>query len=265
MSPNTIRMYVWVVRSLLRSVRKPVDEISALDLDRFRSRARGGKRASPQTINLVTHALKSFFQSLGLTTARVLSSPRRPSPLPDFLGEEEVSRLLASSSGDLRTSAMLHVLAYCGLRVGELCNLETPDVDLVRGTVRVRSGKGNKDRYVVLDPVAASVLSRYLPSVGAGLLFPIGTAAAERIVRQAGQKAGLGTRVHPHLLRHSLATALLRRGLDLRYIQALLGHASVATTQIYAHVTLSDLRTAYARARPGFTVGDAAGGQSGKA
>jgi len=252
LSANTVRMYVFTVRRLLESVGKPVDKISSTDLDRFRSQLACGGRSSAQTANLVTHALKAFFESLGLFTARSLTSVHRPPPIPRYLREDQVQDLLEAVRDDVRASAMLHVLAFCGLRVGELCKLEASDVDPVQGILRVRNGKGDKDRCVVLDPAVAVVLARYLRTGATGRLFPFSTVTAERITRRAGERAGLGRQVHPHLLRHSLATALLRRGCDLRYIQTLLGHASVATTQIYAHVELSDLRAAYARARPGF-------------
>lgn len=259
LSPNTVRMYVWAVRKFLESARKPLDEISVLDIDRFRSQVRRGRRSSPQTVNLVTHALKAFFQSLGLTTARSLAAPRRPHPLPDYLREDQVRTVLSAADRDPRESAILHVLAYCGVRVSELCNLAVDDIDLNQGTLRVRCGKGNKDRYVVLDPSAAAALRAYLGTGVEGLLFPLSVTTVQRIVRAAGERAGLGRRVHPHILRHSLATALLRRGCDIRYIQTLLGHASVATTQIYAHVDLSDLRAAYTRARPEFALEGSAG------
>jgi integrase/recombinase XerD len=150
---------------------------------------------------------------------------------------------------------MIHVLAYCGLRVGELCTLALADLDSDRNILHIRSGKGDKDREVVIEERTRSAIDRYLTERALSgentpRLFPVGPVTVERVVRRAARTAEIPRRVTPHMLRHTLATALLSRGCDIRYIQKLLGHASVATTQIYTHVDTNSLREAYQRARP---------------
>lgn len=251
-SAHTVRMYSWVARTLLERVRKPLDEISPSDLEEFLAVGVGGAPPSPSTIVLKVHALRSFFKTVGLGTARGLVVPRRGVRMPDYLSEAEVRRLLEAVAESPRDSAIMHVLAYTGIRVGELCALRADDVDAETGILRVRKGKGDKDRHVVLDRAAARAVIAWIPGCGDDRLFPLSTERVEQIVKAAGVAAGIPRRVHPHALRHSLATALLRRGCDIRFIQQLLGHSSVATTQLYTHVELSGLRDAYARARPAF-------------
>lgn len=250
-SAHTIRMYLYFVRRMLSSVGKPVAEVSLYDLERFRAGMREGG-ASPQTIHLVTHAIRAFFDSLGLATARSLKPPKRPATLPSYLKEPEVSALLEAAATDARASAIVHVLAYAGIRLGELVHLERSDVDLEEGTLRIRSGKGARDRYVVLDPAAVESVRRYIGQSDCSPLFAASSSSVERLIRKLGREAHLGDGVHPHMLRHALGTALLKRGCDLRFIQSQLGHASVGTTQLYAHVDVGSLRAAYAKARPGF-------------
>ena len=139
--------------------------------------------------------------------------------------------------------------------MSELSRVQLEDVEFDRNVVHVRSGKGDKDREVVIEDRTRSALDRYLAErtlagVGSSRLFPIEPITVERMVRRAAETAGIGRKVTPHVLRHTLATALLSRGCDIRYIQKLLGHASVATTQIYTHVDTSALRDAYQKAKP---------------
>jgi integrase/recombinase XerD len=164
-------------------------------------------------------------------------------------------RLFDAVRGSSRDNAIVHVLAFAGLRVSELCHLQIEDIEFERNILHVRSGKGDKDREVVLEDRSRAAIDRYLTErtlsgEGSSRLFPVGPVTVERIVRRAAQSAGIPRRVTPHMLRHTLATALLSRGCDIRYIQKLLGHASVATTQIYTHVDTQALRDAYQRAKP---------------
>ena len=164
-------------------------------------------------------------------------------------------RLFEAVRDSPRDSAIVHVLAFAGLRVSELCHLLLEDIEFERNILHVRSGKGDKDREVVLEDRTRAAIDRYLAErtltgESSSRLFPVGPVTVERIVRRAAQVAGVPRRVTPHMLRHTLATALLSRGCDIRYIQKLLGHASVATTQIYTHVDTNALREAYQRAKP---------------
>ncbi len=193
--------------------------------------------------------------------------PRIPRNLPRPLTVDEVSALLAAP-GDggpaaLRDTAILETLYGAGLRISEMVALDVDDVDLDEGSVRVL-GKGSKERVVPLGRYARNALHAYLRGGRPDLARPRSRAAlflnqrggrltrqgATNIIRSVARRAGLRKRVTPHMLRHSFATHLLEGGADLRVVQELLGHASVATTQIYTLVTDERLREVYDDAHP---------------
>jgi integrase/recombinase XerD len=193
--------------------------------------------------------------------------PRRRQRLPRSLSLSEVERLIAAANGttprSLRDQALIELLYGAGLRVSEAVGLERGGVELDARLVRC-VGKGDKERVVPLGARAVDALRRYLSRGRPYLdrrhrpeLFlnaqggPLTRAGAFLIVRRLAAKAGLDPeRIHPHLLRHSFATHLLEGGADLRVVQALLGHASISTTQLYTHLTGERVREVYARAHP---------------
>ena len=254
-SPCTVKQYGHIARTFLAFAQKPLDEVTPRDLEAFREYLVLQRHYSKNSLYTTIRGLACLFRSHGLPTADGLEPPRRPERLPRYLSEEEVHRLLEVVKGSARDSALVHVLAFGGLRVGELCHLRLEDIEFERNVLHVRSGKGDKDREVVLEDRTRAAIDRYLterPVGGASpeRLFAVGPVTVERIVRRSAAAAGIPRRVTPHMLRHTLATALLSRGCDIRYIQKLLGHASVATTQIYTHVDTQALRDAYQRAKP---------------
>jgi integrase/recombinase XerD len=193
--------------------------------------------------------------------------------LPKALSEEETERLLDAASGDeaadKRDRAMLEVLYGTGMRVSELAGLSLGDLGSDTGLVRVL-GKGSKERLVPLGRCATAALEQWLAPGGRPRFEPRrwarrGDAEAVflntrggRLTRQGiwgvlkkrARAAGLEDKVHPHVLRHSCATHMLAHGADIRVVQELLGHVSIATTQIYTRVSLSHLRQAYEQAHP---------------
>lgn len=174
----------------------------------------------------------------------------------DLITADELNRLMKSPLGDslneLRDRAILELLFSTGLRVSELCSLNV-DLDLTRDEFSVR-GKGDKVRVVFLSPGAKKAVGEYIKKrgdMGEALFVGYGVAqdaarltprSIERIVKQHAVKAGITRKVTPHVIRHSFATDLLENGADLRSVQALLGHANIATTQVYTHVTDKHLR-----------------------
>ena len=199
---------------------------------------------------------------------RRIYAPRLPQRLPHYLTHEEIDQLLAAPEADtpqgLRDRAILETLYASGMRVSELAKLDLRDVNLSNGEVRV-IGKGDKQRIVLVGRPALRVLQTYLregrpslqgehPPRNALFLNRLGGRLSVRsiseVVRQAGAAAGIAQIVTPHLLRHTFATHLLDGGADLRVVQELLGHSSLATTQIYAHVTQKRAREVYNRAHP---------------
>ncbi len=194
-----------------------------------------------------------------------IEGPRRVGRLPQVLSETSVDRLLAQPSGkrplDLRDKALLETLYASGLRVSELVGLNLASMNLAKGVVRVR-GKGGKERLVPLGERAIDALTTWVRQ-GRGQLKPrddhvfvsksgqaLTRVAAWQRIRHHARQAGIAQAVYPHLLRHSFATHLLDHGADLRVVQMLLGHADLATTQIYTHVSRSRLKDLYQQHHP---------------
>jgi len=210
-----------------------------------------------------------------------LRAPKRAKRLPSFLGKEDVGRLLdgraprpEAAPETLACERALFELIYgAGLRVSEACNLDVDDIERTSGrstsgTVKVRQGKGRKDRVVPFGTKAGAALDDYQPHratllaarqghAGAGehalFLGARGRRLDPRVVRRMLARRGVATStpsISPHALRHSFATHLLGEGADLRGIQEMLGHASVRTTQRYAHVNIDHLMSVYDKAHP---------------
>lgn len=190
-----------------------------------------------------------------------LRLPKGKHKLPAFLNEFE-ARMLVEAPDGLRDRAILEVLYSTGARVSEVCTATLKDVDLPERTIKV-NGKGDKERLLILGPVAASILAKYLRGRAGdrGLpltapLFanlkggPLTTRSVRRLLVKYSGKAGLRGRVTPHTLRHSFATHLLNRGADLRSVQEMLGHEHLSTTQIYVHVSFERMREVYQAAFP---------------
>lgn len=220
--------------------------------------------------------LRTFFKflvrdgRLSSNPAELISSPRLPKKLPSYLGEDEAAAVVempkGSSLKDLRDRSILELLYASGLRVRELVGLNDENLDMAQQLVRV-FGKGKKQRIVPFGEFAARALAEYLTERGrAGLAEPEGNGHVpvfislrghrlnardvQRLVEQTRLRLPSGRRLTAHTLRHSFATHLLERGADLRAIQELLGHSSLATTQKYTHVTLEHLRAEYDKAHP---------------
>ncbi len=194
-----------------------------------------------------------------------LPIPARRQELPEFLGPEETARLVENgnyrSAHPHRDRAILEVLYATGCRVSELCGLRVHDAHLDAGYVRL-FGKGSKERVVPLGGQAVSALRSYLelerPALadGSDALFlgsrgvAIHRISVWKIVKKAAEGARVGGRAYPHALRHSFATHLVEGGADLRYVQEMLGHADISTTQIYTHVDQSRLKAIHAKFHP---------------
>jgi integrase/recombinase XerC len=232
---------------------------------------RGYARA---TVNRKIAALRSWCRylcqngKLASNPTDGLRGPRLEKRLPHFLTETELSRLLSAPRGAgplvARDRALLETLYSAGLRVSELTGLDIDDVDLDAGVATVR-GKGKKERLVLLGGPAKKALQGWLAARAlileqvrrpgpAMFLNRLGTRLTSRSVGRLLVKylaqSGIDPRTSPHTIRHSFATHLLDRGADIRAVQELLGHRSLATTQIYTHVTVSRMSESYHRAHP---------------
>jgi integrase/recombinase XerD len=271
-SPRTVDAYRRDLRSLATFRDGPVGESTTPELERWVARMRADGLA-PATVARRVAAIRSFFRHQVLVGVRTdnpaseLSLPRRPRRLPRTLSPAETERLIEAANGvsprALRDRALVELLYGAGLRVSEAVGLTRSEVDLEARIARVL-GKGDKERIVPLGRPAAEALRRYLALGRPHLdrrhrrdLFlnarggALTRAGAFLILRRLAERAGLDpTRVHPHLLRHSFATHLLEGGADLRSVQEMLGHADVATTERYTHVSDRRRRETYFRAHP---------------
>lgn len=228
---------------------------------------------SPATIRRQVSAVHTYYAFLigeGRLTADPsdrLETPKRWRTLPETLSVQEVERLLASPSLDeplaWRDRALLELAYGTGMRVSELCGLVVPDLILSEQLVRV-FGKGSKERLVPLGRKVIGAVSTYMHTLRATLdrgqsknrvLLnarggPLSRMGAWGVVKKHAERAGITKRVTPHTLRHSFATHLLEGGADLRAVQEMLGHADLATTQIYTHVDRDYLRSEHRKFHP---------------
>jgi integrase/recombinase XerD len=296
LSPNTVAAYRrdlgrYVSFLAARDVTDPaeVDEAIVRSFLASVSASTHGEDERPYRATSVARSLssvRSFHRFLvrdGVVDrdpARGVAQPKLPRSLPHPLTVEEIARLLDAppreTPAGLRDRAILELLYGAGLRISELTGLDVDDVDLDDGAVRVL-GKGGKEREVPLGRYAREAVAAYLTRArpelvrgsARGALFlnqrggRLSRQSCDRMVRSAARGAGIDRHVSLHTLRHSFATHLLEGGADVRVVQELLGHASVATTQIYTLVTREHLREVYYSShprarieRPGGVMGD---------
>lgn len=172
--------------------------------------------------------------------------------LPKFLRPVEVEQLLAAAGTD-RDWLLIGCGLYLGLRVSETAKLRIENLDLEEGTALIARAKGDRDRYVPIPGKLLLPLRRWIGERRRGFVFPsargphLSSDSIQRLVAQTATAAGIARRITPHVLRHTYATTLLSRGANLREVQELLGHSSVAVTEIYTHVLTDRLRGAVER------------------
>jgi integrase/recombinase XerD len=274
LSKNTIESYS---RDLVRYFdfleKRKVTPPSASQVDIMEYVASLAGSLSVRSIARNLSSLKMFYRFLvsegkvKRNPTRLLSAPKLPRRLPGVLSIEEVDRLLcqpdASTERGTRDRAMLELLYATGLRVSELVNLKMTNVNLEAGYVRT-VGKGSKERMVPMGGKALEALKEYLDRGRPGILKkrssshlfpgprgkPLTRQGFWKIIKRYGLTAGIRKPITPHALRHSFASHLLEHGADLRSVQIMLGHADIATTQIYTHVTRERLKQVHEKHHP---------------
>jgi len=269
-SPATLASYLSDLRQHLALLppRARTDP-RAVTPDAVRVYLRGlqGLGLRPSSVSRKLTAVKQFYRLLAREnhiaedpSAAVLG-PTPPRRLPGTLTVAEIERLLATpdpkTPRGLRDRALLELMYASGLRVSEAVSLPELAIDRAERVVRCR-GKGGRERIVPVGRRALTALDAYLKArtEPSPFLFPgyrgkpLTRAMCWVLIQRYARQCGLGHRVKPHTLRHSFATHLLERGADLRAIQEMLGHASIATTQVYTHVSTERLRRVYKQAHP---------------
>lgn len=275
LSPNTVKAYGEDLASFLAWASR--ESVHVLDLDHRRLRRYLAEldraRYARRTIARRLAAVRSFYRYVVMrgyapgSPAAVLASPKLPRELPAVAPAQLLERLLDAPDAvtplGVRDRAILELLYATGVRVSELTGLDTGDVDLAGGTVRVM-GKGSRERIVPMHPAAVRKLREYLArgrtqidrgqGESAFFLNRLGTRLSSGGVRRMLEKylvvVGASAQLTPHDLRHSFATHLLEGGADLRTVQELLGHVALSTTQIYTHVSTKRLRDVHRGAHP---------------
>src|SRR5271167_2068744 len=257
LSAITTRIYLHSVEEFARYFNTPPDRLGLEHVRQYQAHLFTDRKLEAVSVAQQVSALRFFFLKTLHRPWRVddMPVPKRPIRLPEVLSREEVERLIQSAASPLHRIWLL-VLYATGIRREELVQLKASDIDSERMLIRIRQGKGKKDRNVMLSPRLLQELRDYWRSASPKpetYLFPskgthpngdvpITSKSVWDAVQQAAVRAGLDKSVHPHTLRHCFATHLLESGADLRTIQLLLGHADLKTTGRYLHLSERHLK-----------------------
>ncbi len=250
---KTIKSYLSSLRSFVAYIRPKLPrEITDQEIRGYLLHLLEEKGRTGGTVNQAFNALRLLYVELYKKPFVIeeLPRPRKEKKLPDVLNEGEMRKLF-SAVNNLKHLTMLMLTYASGLRVGEVVRLRLEDFDSERGLIHIRAAKGNRDRYTILPESLLGQLHAYWKEYGcgrSGWLFSgekrdrhLSERSIQAVIHRAAQKAGIRKRVGMHTLRHSFATHLLDHGTDIRYIQELLGHRSVRTTEIYTHVSTREI------------------------
>ncbi len=249
-SKRTIETYLRYVEDFLSYVKKDPGQCTRDDVVGFLAQKKESSDTSGSTLALVFASLKFFFHSfLKHKIMEDIKRPKKGKYLPTVLTKDEIKALL-SSIKKKRDVLMVEFLYSTGARVSECTKLKVKDVDFTENIARVKGGKGNKDRVVVLSKKWAEEMQKNINrrKKETEFVFPkangkqLSVDTVQRVVREAAKKAEINKHVTPHVLRHSFATHLLEAGESIRKIQELLGHADLSTTQIYTKVSTDELK-----------------------
>ena len=245
--PSTQANYLRYVQRFVAHYRRSPEEMGWEEVRGFLLHLRDEKHLSPSTQKVCAAALK-FLYSVTLNRPEVVKSfciPKVPHKLPEVLSGSEVEELFGAVRS-IKYRALIMTTYGAGLRIGEVCRLHVADINSKRMLLRVREGKGGHERYVMLSERLLAVLRVYWKETrpkgpylfsGSESDKPLSPESVRRVLRKAVKQCGITRQVTPHTLRHSFATHLLESGTDIRTIQVLLGHRSIATTTVYAQVS----------------------------
>jgi len=246
-SPHTQSAYLRCARHFASYYMRSPEEMGEQEIRGFLLHLIGDRNASPATLHMYVNALK-FLYNITLKrpeAVKEISHPKRPKTLPVILSPEEVLRIFKAVRS-VKHKAIMATAYAAGLRISEVCGLRIVDIDSQRRRIHVRSGKGKKDRYVMLGESLLALLRQYYQKARpkGEYLFPghkphrpICTTAVRQVLRKVIRETGLSKKVTMHTLRHCFATHLMEAGTDIRILQVLLGHSSIRTTLRYTHVT----------------------------
>ncbi|ODS42931.1 MAG: hypothetical protein MSIBF_06635 [Candidatus Altiarchaeales archaeon IMC4] len=247
-SPKTIKIYLRCIEDFFKTKK---DSIEGADINFIRGFLlnKQDRGLAPQTVNLYLNAIKFFYRDIIKSPQKIdLKFAKRPKKLPVVLSRDEISRIIEKV--DNKKHKMIISLSYgAGLRVSETTNLKIKDVDLEELTIHLKGAKGNRDRITIFpkklkiglyELISLKNKEDYVFASERGGKLTERT--AQKIFENSLKKSGITKDASFHSLRHSFATHLLENGVDVRYVQELLGHQNIRTTQIYTHVTNPKLK-----------------------
>ncbi len=242
-SPLTLRNYSFFAEKFLSRINKPSSDLTEDDAKLYLSEMFDTK--SKNTIMLAAAALRFFYSEILKKEMGSIKMPKKEKHLPEVLTKKEVKSLI-DSADNVKSKLIVSFLYSSGLRVSEVVNLKLNDINFGEKTGWVRQGKGNKDRLFAMSESLSNELKAYLEGRENKYLFskdkPLTTRNIQKIIKATAKRAFISKKVTPHTLRHSFATHLLENGTDIRVIQELLGHSSLNTTQLYAHVSSEQIK-----------------------
>jgi site-specific recombinase XerD len=243
-SPKTVAAYVFYNRDLCRRLQKLPEAITPEDIKNYLAQQNTPRNLSASTMNLALSAFKFFYATVVKhDIVRKQRRPRQDSKLPVILSKAEIKATIGAKK-NLKHRLLLTLAYSSGLRVSEVVSLKRSDIDLLRKTVLIRSGKGRKDRCVMISDQSVKLLREYyvLHDIKTWIFTGqtpgknLSIRSAQKIFENALHEANIEKAASIHSLRHAFATHLLESGTDIRYIKELLGHKSIRTTERYTHV-----------------------------
>ncbi len=245
----TIRAYLIHNRNFLNFIKKEPETIETPDIKSYLAYLIADRQSKPASVNLTISSLRFYYENmLKKKIFADITPPKIEKKLPTVLTKEEVKSLLENCENK-KHRLLIEFLYASGMRVSECVRIKVNDLDLKEKMGRVIAGKGRKDRHIILSDTLIKNLQDYLQTrkkdseyIFSGHHNHLSVRMAQRIVNDAAKKAGINRRVFAHALRSSFATHLLEAGTDIRYIQVLLGHASISTTERYLNVSTEKLK-----------------------
>ena len=249
-SNTTIKTYIRHNKAFLDYVKKYENEIYEDDIKSYLAYLINDKKVKPASSSLTLSALKLYYKEiLEKEIFKKIKNPKPEKKIPIVLTKEEIKKLLSVTKNS-KHKLLLEFMYSSGLRVSEAVKMKVNDLDLSEKMGKITSGKGRKDRYIILSEIMIESLMRYLKNreeeseyVFSGIKYGhLSIRMAQKLIKSSARKAGIKKRVFCHALRSSFATHLLESGTDIRIIQELLGHSNLSTTERYTKVSTEQLK-----------------------
>jgi integrase/recombinase XerD len=245
-SENTKRIYKLYMGDFIEAFKdKELKDVTQEEINNYILDLIRKNHISASQQNQRINAIKFYYEKV-LNRDKLqfqIERPRKENRLPDVLDKGEIEQMIRVTD-NLKHKCLIALIYSCGLRRSEAINMKLEDIDSKRMMIKIREGKGKKDRYIQLSPTLLSLLRSYYKKDNPLVYLFEGIkgqkyseTSLSKVIKRAAKKAGIKKRVYPHILRHSFATHNLEQGIDIRYIQSWLGHSSIKTTELYTQVS----------------------------